>query len=138
MAVNEWKIWKKLGIVKEKKEYTDVDKTSIVIIDFLEEINPAVDTLSRLMNEFRSLRKQELKFKREKKDKDLIKDNLQKQIKKFDKIIKAYELLELDTDVNGERVKKIANVLQEKAKKQQIDRALLDKITKSNHWTFDW
>lgn len=138
MAVNEWKIWKKLGIVKEKKGYTDVDKTSIVIIDFLEEINPAVDTLSRLLNEFRSLRKQELKFRREKKDKELLKDNLQKQIRKFDKIIKAYELLELDTDVNGERIKKIADVLQEKAKKQQIDRALLEKITKSNHWTFDW
>jgi hypothetical protein len=138
MAVNEWKIWQKLGIVKEKKEFVNIDKALVTIIDFLKDFRPAVDTLDRLLNEFQLLRKKELKFKKEKKDKELIKENLQKQIRKFDQIMKTYEVLELDTDVNGERVKKIAHELQEKARKQQIDKALLKKITTSAHWTFDW
>ena len=79
-----------------------------------------------------------MKLKREKKGKDLLRENLQKQIKKYDKIMKAYEVLELDTDVNGERVKKIAHELQEKAKKLAVDKELLKKITTSTHWTFDW
>ena len=138
MAVNEWKIWKKIGIVKEKKDFVNIDKTIVVIAGFLKEFRPAVDTLDRLLNEFSLLRKKELKLKREKKGSALLKENLQKQIKKYDQIIKAYEMLELDTDVNGERVKKIADELQDKAKKLAVDKELLKKITTSEHWTFDW
>jgi hypothetical protein len=138
MAINEWKVWKKIGVVKEKKPYTDIDTGLGVIIDFLKETRPGLDKLDRLLNEFRLLRKKELQLKREKKGKDLLRENLTKQIKKYDQIMKAYELLELDTDVNGERIKKIADEVEDKARKLQVDKKLLEKITKSNHWTFDW
>jgi len=138
MAINEWKIWRDLGIVKEKKEYVDIDKTMDIILNFLNEIKPAADELAKLYNQFQSLRNMELKLKKEKAGNHALKDNITKQIKKYDAVMKAYELLELDTDVNGERVKKIANELTSKAKKLKANKELLNKVTKSDHWTFDW
>ena len=139
MAINEWQIWKKLGIVKPRKEdYVDIDKTMGIILDFLNETEPALKELAKLYSQFRSLRSTELKLKKEKAGPAALRNNMQKQIRKYDQILKAYELLELDTDVNGERAKKIANELTKKAKNLKIDKALLDKITKSEHWTFDW
>ncbi len=138
MAINEWKIWKQIGIVKPKKEYVNIDKTMDILLDFLNEQGPALKQLSRLYNQFRTLRSMELKLKKEKVKRHALKQNIQKQIKKYDQIMKAYEILELDTDVNGERVKKIANEIQGKAKRLGADKELLTKITKSTHWTFDW
>ncbi|MBW2981412.1 hypothetical protein KY343_00900 [Candidatus Woesearchaeota archaeon] len=138
MAINEWKIWKKLGIVKEKKEYVNIDKAMEIILDFLNEVKPAADELAKLYNQFNALRKMELKLKKGKAGAHAMKDNMQKQIKKYDQVIKAYEMLELDTDVNGERVKKIADKLTETARKLKVNKDLLDKVTRSDHWTFDW
>ena len=138
MAINEWKIWVKLGIVKPKKEFVNIDKTADVILGFLDETGPALKEISILYNQFKSLRKLELKLKKEKKGNHALKDNITKQIKKYDQIIKAYEMLELDTDVNGERVKKLADEIEAKARRLKVNKELLDKITKSDHWTFDW
>ena len=138
MAVNEWKIWKQIGIVKPKKEYVDIDKTMDVLLDFLNEQGPALKRIGKLYNQFKTLRNMELKLKKEKAKRHALKENIQKQIKKYDQIIKAYEILELDTDVNGERVKKIANEIQKRAKKLGADKEMLSKITKSDHWNFDW
>jgi DNA repair ATPase RecN len=138
MAINEWKIWKKIGIVKEKKEYVDIDKSMDIILNFLNEIKPTADELAKLYGQFQSLRKMELKLRKEKAGNHALKDNMQKQIRKYDQILKAYELLELDTDVNGERVKKIADELTNKARKLNVNKDLLDKVTRSEHWTFDW
>ncbi len=138
MAINEWKIWVKLGIVKPKKEFVNIDKTSDIILGFLDETGPALKDISKLYGQFKSLRKLELKLKKEKAGNHALKDNITKQIKKYDQIIKAYEMLELDTDVNGERVKKIADEIEAKARKLKVNKELLDKITKSDHWTFDW
>ncbi len=138
MAINEWKIWKDLGIVKEKKEYVNIDNTINIILTFLNETGPALKELSKLCNQFGALRRMELKLKKEKAGPATLRHNIQKQIKKYDEVLKAYEILELDTDVNGERIKKIAGELTKKAKVLKVDKVLLDKVTKSTHWTFDW
>ena len=138
MAINEWKIWVKLGIVKPKKGFVNIDKTSDIILGFLDETGPALKEIGRLYNQFKSLRNLELKLKKEKAGNHALKDNITKQIKKYDQIIKAYEMLELDTDVNGERVKKLADEIEAKARRLKVNKELLDKITKSDHWTFDW
>jgi hypothetical protein len=138
MAINTLKIWKKLGIIKEKKEFVNIDKTMDIVLGFLDEAGPALKELGKLYNQFKSLRKTELKLKKEKKGSHALRSNLAKQIKKYDQIIKAYEMFELDTDVNGERVKKIADEIQDKARKLKVNKDLLNKITKSDHWTFDW
>ena len=96
MAINEWKIWKKMGIVKEKKEFINIDKSITTILTFIKETRPAVDKLDRLLSEFKLLRKKELKLKGEKKGKNLIRANLQKQIRKYDQILRSYEMFELD------------------------------------------
>ena len=138
MAINEWKIWKQIGIVKEKKEFVNIDRTMQIILDFLDETGPALKNLASLCSQFKVLRNNELKMKKDKAGKNELRTNIHKQIKKYDAIMKAYELLELDTDVNGERIKKIANELTLKAKKLKANKDLLNKVTKSEHWTFDW
>ena len=138
MAINEWKIWKDLGIVKPKKEFINIDSSVNTILVFLKEAGPALQDINRLYDQFKLLRKRELQLKKEKTGKQALKNNIQKQIKKYDQILKAYELLELDTDVNGERVKKIADSIERKARNLKADKKLLEKITKSEHWTFDW
>lgn len=138
MAINEWKIWKDLGIVKPKKEFVNVDSSVNAILVFLKETEPALKDITRLYNQFKLLRKRELQLKKEKAGKKSLKNNIQKQIKKYDQILKAYELLELDTDVNGERVKNIADEIEKKARNLKADKKLLEKITTSEHWTFDW
>ena len=138
MAINEWKIWKDLGIVKPKKEFVNVDSSVNAILVFLKETEPALKNITRLYNQFKLLRKRELQLKKNKAGKTALKNNIQKQIKKYDQILKAYELLELDTDVNGERVKNIADEIEAKARKLKADKKLLEKVTTSEHWTFDW
>jgi len=138
MAINEWKIWKDLGIVKPKKEFVNVDSSVNAILVFLKETEPALKNITRLYNQFKLLRKRELQLKKNKAGKTALKNNIQKQIKKYDQILKAYELLELDTDVNGERVKNIADEIEKKARNLKADKKLLEKVTTSEHWTFDW
>jgi hypothetical protein len=138
MAVNEWKIWKDLGIVKPKKEFVNIDKSTDMILSFLKETEPALKNIAGLYSQLKSLRKMELKLKKAKAGKHSLKDNIQKQVRKYDQILKAYELLELDTDVNGERVKKIADEIESKARRLKANRDLLKKMATSDHWTFDW
>ncbi|MBW2966344.1 hypothetical protein KY342_04540, partial [Candidatus Woesearchaeota archaeon] len=138
MAINEWKIWQNLGIIKPKKEFINIDKSTDIILSFLKETEPALKSVARLYSQLKSLRKMELKLKKEKAGKNSLRNNIQKQVKKYDQILKAYELLELDTDVNGERVKKIADEIESKARRLKADKELLKKMATSDHWTFDW
>jgi len=57
---------------------------------------------------------------------------------KYDEILKAYEFLQLDADVNGERVKKIAQSIKRKAKKFKVPQKWKNMMKKDMKWTFDW
>ena len=127
MAINEWKIWQKLNIVKKKEEFIDIDKDLDAILEFFKDIPLNLKKLILLYSTFKLLRKQELKLN---KSTDKI---IKNQIRTYDKILKTYEILELDTDINGERVKKIAKALAKKAQKLGMNKTI-----KKEHWTFDW
>ena len=94
-----------------------------------------IKKMAGLFTQFRKLRKKEAEARKARKN---IKAIIQQQVRLYDKILKQYEFFELDADINGERVKKISKALGEKAKKEMIDPKLLEKIKKSERWTFDW
>jgi hypothetical protein len=135
MAINEWKIWQKLGIVKPVEEVVNINKDLDAISLFLKETIPVGNTLMKQITEMKKLRKKEKELRKAGKD---IKFNILQQVRIYDKILENYEFFEQDTDVNGERVKKISHALGKTAKQEMIDKKWIEKIRKSERWTFNW
>lgn len=141
MAINEWNIWQKIGIVKPRpKPMIDVEKDISAIKLFLGQQISAVNLrkLSKLFNELQNLRRNESALAKLKADPSKIKRNILNQVKVYDRILNEYEAYQLDADITGERVKKISKYLNRKAKDTHIDQKWLDKIGKSERWNFDW
>jgi hypothetical protein len=120
MAINEWKIWKKAGIVKEEEEEVKVRDDLDAVIAFLKEMD--VKGLISKLEKMREMAKEE----------DVVEDglkaeNLEKQIMLFDEILRAYDFFEDDADVNGLRLQKIGNELLKKAKERGMTELVKEK-----------
>ena len=105
MAINEWKVWQKLGIVK-KSEFEEVKAEDDLqaVLDFLEEINvkeliKKVEKLKCMVHDAKVIHQ------------ELQKDNLEKQIEQLDEVLTFYDFLQNDADINGLRLRKIGQDL---------------------------
>ena len=110
MAINEWNVWKKLGMVnKEEIEETKVKDDLNAVIGFLKEIdvNELVNKLERMKDIVREEGVVEEGLKVE---------NVERQIELLDEILQAYNFFQNDADINGLRLKKIGKELLRKAK----------------------
>jgi len=109
MAINEWGIWKKLGMVK-KSEFEEVKSEDDLqaVLDFLNEIN--VQELIKKVEKMKSM-VHDAKIIHE----DLKTENLQKQIQQLDEVLTFYDFLQNDADINGLRLRKIGQDLLRKA-----------------------
>ena len=121
MAINEWKIWKKLGWVKEKElaEIKAEDDLQAVI-EFLEEIDVLelirkLETMKNIVHEEKVVHQ------------DLQEDNLEKQIKQLDVVLSLYDAFQSDTDINSLRLKKIGQDLLKKVKEQNLPNLIKEK-----------
>ncbi len=138
MAVNEWKIWKKLGFKRHPRQPSiEVEKDIDAVLDSLNEVKPVINDLIKNLNRFKALKEQEKALKKKTPDKD-IKKLTEEKVEIFDKILKQYEYYELDVDVNGERIKNISTVLGKKAKDFKISKKWLNRIKNRERWIFDW
>jgi len=132
MAINEWKIWIKLGLAKPRpKEKINVEKDLKQIESFISEANSAVNNIQSLLKKFRQLRKNNL-------PKTASKKNLEAQIRTYDKILTEYQFFDLDEDISAIRIRKIAKSLKEDAENLKIDKKLLNKIKSDEKWSKDW
>jgi hypothetical protein len=139
MAINEWKLWIKLGVAKERKEETiDVEKDLKAVNDFLKGVNTAVKNIQPLLKQFSNLRKQQSKLLSAKTGKKALKKNLESQIRLFDRIMKQYQFFDVDEDISAARIRKIAKALKQSAEKLIIDEKLMDKIKTDEKWTYRW
>jgi len=138
MAINEWKIWKKLGIVKPKEVHVDVEGGVNVIKDFLKDVNSDPKRILNLFKDYLRLREEEKSIKQSKAPHKKLAENVKKQIVVYDQILKAYEFFEMDVDVNGERIKKIAQSIRRKAKRVKIPKKWIEHTKKDMKWTFNW
>ncbi len=121
MAVNDWKIWQKLGWVKksEFKEASAEDDLDAVI-EFLEEINVKelilrVEKLRCMIHDAKVIHE------------NLETKNIEHQIKKLDGVLTYYDYLQNDTDINGIRLRKIGQGLLRKAKKAGLKKLVKEK-----------
>ena len=107
------------------------------IITFFKEVNGSTKNLLNLYKEFLALRRRELELKAAKAPERALRKVVQEQIRKYDGILEMYEVFEMDVDINGERVKKIAKAIKEKAAEMAVEKKLLEKM-ETPKWTFDW
>ena len=84
MAINTWKIWQKLGIVKPKKVRIDVEEDVKAVLEFLKGVRADKKKITKLLNEYMLLRSEEKMLKKEKAAKKKLVENVKKQIEKYD------------------------------------------------------
>jgi len=121
MAINEWGIWKKLGIVKgEEIEEVKVKDDLNAVLNSLKEIE--VKELVKKLGTLKSMVKEEGVVKEE-----LSVKNLKEQIKLLDGILQGYGFLEDDVDINGLRLRKVGKELLRKAKDKGMDELVKEK-----------
>jgi len=123
---------------KPKEEFIDIDKDLKAIREYIKGVNSRVKNLDARLKEFQDLRKLELQLLGKKISPQGMKRVIKNQIKIYDKVLKRYQLFRLDTAISGERIKKIAKALKNKAFKYKLDENLLKKLKTDIKWTFDW
>ena len=123
---------------KSSMDKVDIDLDLKAITHFLKDIKPLHDRVNKMIEKMHLLRDKEAELRKLNAPIEDLQKILLLQVKLYDHLLQAYELYELDVVVNGERVKKIANELREKAIKYHIDDEWIKKIKKSDHWNFDW
>ena len=139
MAINEWKVWQKLGIAKPaEKEYIDVEGDLKAVNEFLEGINGNVKSIQKLLKSYADLRKEEIQLREEKADKKALRSNIAEQVKLYDRILRAYEYFDLDADISAERIKKIARKIRQNAEELVLEEKLMNKIRTEERWTYNW
>ncbi len=132
MGISTLKLWEKLGFVRRELP-ADTDTDIEAITTYLDDINHTVETLRK---QFRIL----LELRRDARvltDENLIKENLAQQVQIYDKLLSNYQYFEIDTDINGIRMKNIAKRYMAETKKHKLYE-VLENIKKKDHWIFNW
>ena len=123
---------------RPKEEFIDIDKDLKAVREYIKGVSSRVKNLDTRLKEFQELRKLELQLAGKKISPLGMKRLIRKQIKVYDRILKRYQLFRLDTAISGERIKKIAKALKNKAFKYNLSKDLLKKLKTDIKWTFDW
>ena len=121
--------WKKVVHAKERSKHVDSLIDIQAIIEFLEEVN--LDT-KELLPFFKKL--EELEKERKVGKENIEQLNLESQAGILDKILERYEFFENDVDINGLRVKHIANEFLNKAKKAGLKDLVKEKEEDQRWW----
>ena len=132
MAINNLKIWEKIGLKKRQENFDPASDVSAVMT-FLDEVHYDVEELQKLFRKLKELRKDAVILT----DGDVRRENVRKQIELYDQILLRYQYLATDTALNGIRVKNVAKSYIEDATTQKLF-MLIDRVKKEDRWTFDW
>lgn len=132
MPLYEKKWWKKLFSKKEPKTKVDVLKNAEAVTEFLSEINDDTKELLEKLNKLEELEKEFLVAKP-----SLIPINLETQAKLLDELLQHYEGFQNDADINGLRVKMIAQEFLKRAAAAGLKNIIAEK-KKDHKWQFQW
>ena len=130
--VKWWSEFKIFNGKKEHQEKVDILKNTEAIVDFLQECPQDVKLL---LQEFAKL--EELERERRVMKEQLAEANLEAQSRMLDKLITQYEFFQNDVDINGLRLKKIAQQFLENAHHAGLH-DLVKAKKKDSKWQFYW
>ena len=130
MAKKSW--WQKHFARDEHQEKIDIVKDLDAIVEYLEEINYDVKSI---LPELKKL--MELEKERKVADSSVTHINLETQASILDKLLEKYEFFQNDVDINGLRLKAIANQFLRNAKKHGLTDLVKEKKA-DQRWKFFW
>ena len=130
MAKKSW--WQKHFARDEHQEKIDIVKDLDAIVEYLEEINYDVKSI---LPELKKL--MELEKERKVADSSVTHINLETQASILDKLLEKYEFFQNDADINGLRLKAIANQFLRNAKKHGLTDLVKEKKA-DQRWKFFW
>ncbi|MBI4152608.1 hypothetical protein HY495_02760 [Candidatus Woesearchaeota archaeon] len=131
MSLTDQNWWRKL-FKPEPEQREDVSKDITAIIDFLQD---AVKTPQLLLPEVKKL--EELERESHVAKSGLLQTNLETQAEILEKILALYESLQNDADINGIRVKRIAEGLLHRAQRTGL-KELVERKRKDPRWQGKW
>ena len=108
---------------RKKQEHIDIDKELVGINDFLKQAPSDVKKLVKVISDFNKVKKGH---------------SIESKVKRWEKVMQAMEFFQEDTDITGERVKKVADALRKEAKKGKVSKEVKDILKKDIKWNFDW
>ena len=124
-----WKRFRERGIEHDK---IDIVKDTGAIIEFLEEVQSDVN---QLLPELKKL--DELERERKVATSGILHVNLETQADVLDKLLERYQYFQDDVDINGLRIKAIANQFLKNAKKAGLTDLVHEKNV-DKRWKFFW
>ncbi|MEK6845239.1 MAG: hypothetical protein AABY26_00655, partial [Nanoarchaeota archaeon] len=124
--------WQKLWGKKEHHEQADSLKEMEAVGEFLEGVN---EDAARLNQKLAKL--EELEKERQVAAEGVLHLNLQAQAAELDKMLEEYEFFQNDVDINGLRMRKIANNFLKEAEKAGM-KDLVKEKKKDHRWQFWW
>ncbi len=124
--------WQKLFKKKEHTIKADFLTNVSNAIDFLEDAPVEATAIIDLLKQLEELEKE-----REVSNEKLISINLQTQADLLDKLLDRYEYFQNDVDINGIRIKRIADQFLKNAKKAGLSE-LIENRKDDYRWTFNW
>jgi len=130
MAKKSW--WQKHFARDEHQEKIDIVKDLDAIVEHLEEINYDVKSI---LPELKKL--MELEKERKVADSSITHINLETQASILDGLLEKYEFFQNDVDINGLRLKAIANQFLSNAKKHGLTDLVKEKKA-DQRWKFFW
>ena len=130
MAKKSW--WRRHFGKKKNKEKVDIVKDLDAIIEYLQEVNYDVKSI---LPELKKL--EELEKERKVTRSSIIQINLETQAGVLDKLLEKYEFFQNDVDINGLRLKAIANQFLRNASKAGLKDLVKEKKV-DKRWKFFW
>ncbi len=132
MEKKKW--WQKLLWHEEHPEKINQTKDISAIIEFLEEIDSDTKKLLPLFNQLAELEKERAVISAKPR---LLQINLESQAKVLDKLLENYEFFQNDVDINGIRLKAIANQFLRNARQAGL-KDLVQEKKEDQKWKFFW
>jgi len=130
MAKKSW--WRKHFGRKDHKQKVDIVKDLDAIIEYLQEVNYDV---KNILPELKKL--MELEKERKVASSEVTHINLDTQASVIDGLLEKYEFFQNDVDINGLRLKAIANQFLRNAKKHGMTDLVKEK-KEDKRWKFFW
>jgi len=122
MSLPEQKWWKRLFLKDDRLKKADFLIDIQAVQEFVDELPHDVKELKPLLNQLEELKKEHLIAKT-----SLVKVNLETQLSIVEKILERYEYFQNDADINGIRLRRLAQHLLKEAQKEGLNDLIKEK-----------
>lgn len=122
---------------RKKRYLEDTENVESDIRHVLEFLQYSVLDIKNLHDSLAQIKKLRAAERAEIDDKKQLKE-IEQLIESWDKLLERWVMFDRDVDINGERIKRVSQVLREESEKLPVRDAIKSKTHTKDEWTFDW